>query len=251
MLGRNCCRFDRLAVGTSDRDPGGVQRAGDLRERVVLVEHVRGVEPGHLRGDRGRPPRCWSRLWSAGWICCAMFGDPVEAHLERQQQVLLRRLDLVGNAQALRPCSAGSGPRGAPRRAGLQVGGVARPLPLESTVKNCCPSWSRSASATRRCRCSRAGAVGLAHLAAVDADDDQDHHDDQRPRRRRGGPGSPARRTGRVGPRAWTRPAARRRRRPPRGARRRSGRAALLGSPPPRRRTTSCSLLAGSAGRSV
>ena len=40
---------DRLAVGAADGDSGAVQRVGDQRRRVVLVDDVGGVEAGHLR----------------------------------------------------------------------------------------------------------------------------------------------------------------------------------------------------------
>ena len=98
--GRNWLELSCWPPSAADRYAGRAKRADDLRDGVVLVQHVRGVEARHL--GRDRVDRVLARLGLERRA--DLVGDvahPVLAHLERGDEVLLGPLHLVGSAQAL------------------------------------------------------------------------------------------------------------------------------------------------------
>ncbi len=99
-VGDELARGDRLPVSPTDGDPGRVQRPCDLDGRVVLVDHVGRVQARHLGGDR--VDRVLAGLIAErGLDLQGDLGDRVGAHLHRQHEAAVRRLDLVGNVEVL------------------------------------------------------------------------------------------------------------------------------------------------------
>ena len=155
--------------------PARAERADDLRDGVVLVEHIGGVEAGHL--GRDRVDRVLPRLGLERRA--DLVGDvahPVLAHLERGDEVLLGALHLVGSAQALGVAEFSGGRADRLSEALREARGVARP-PGERVEE--------VRTGLDRARVQRGDAVVVvlerafpsAGLAAVDEDRDQDDRD--------------------------------------------------------------------------